>query len=389
MDNEIFAIARVGLSVDVTATIEDDSCVIGISMTFKIDLIIFAGLPAPSERAVSLAPTLRTNAREYLQDKATILKNIYTGWENYLNNYQNRISGIVFQSMSDVEASLKEIVLEQVDVRSRIERIIDDVYSEFKTANLSDEDTEATLKFLSNCYQIIRDLSISVTLGKQSLELNIEPTEGAEAIRKELLKKYSKHKIMEKIKKRRSISESIIKKREEVGDLKATFFDYEDKLFAADEQNSAAMKKVECRKASMPLIKKAIEEWNALEASSLKIRLDTLNSEIAEYEKKIEELSADKGLFSKKKSQLVIAEINKFLNEARQEKAMLEKQIDTCKYSTSEDQFAYISEAQVEGNSELAKMSKEMNAIKEKMVKLKGEIEKLLADYEIIVKEFA
>ena len=389
MDNEIFAIARVGLSVDVTATFEDDSCVIGISMTFKIDLIIFAGLPESSARAASLAPTLKTNAREYLQDKATILKNIYTGWENYLNNYQNRISGIEFQSMSDVEASLKEIVLEQIDVRSRIERIINDVYSEFKTANLSVEDTEATLKFLSNCYQIIRDLSISVTLGKQTLELNIEPTDGAESIRKELLKNYSKHKIMEKIKKRRSISESIIKKREEVSELKATFFDYEDKLFAADEQNSAAMKKVECRKASMPLVQKAIEEWNALEASSLKTRLDTLNSEIAEYEKKIEELSADKGLFSKKKSQLVIAEINKFLNEARQERDALEKQIANCKYSTTEDQFAYISEAQVEGNSELTKMSKEMNAIKDKMVKLKGEIEKLLADYETIVKEFA
>lgn len=389
MDNEIFAIARVGLSVDVTATIEDDSCVIGISMTFKIDLIIFAGLPAPSERTVLRAPTLKTNAKEYLQDKALKLKAIYSDWESYLNNYQNKISGTVFKSMADVEKRMKEIVLEQVAVRGRIEEIIGEVYSEFKTANLNVDDTEATLKFLSNCYQLIRDLSLSFTLGKQTLELNIEPTDGAESIRKELLKNYSKNKIMEKIKKRRTISEAIISKREEVSELKATFFDYEDKLFAADEQNSAAMKKVECRKASMSLVKKAIEEWNALEMSSLKTRLDILNSEIAEYEKKIAELSADKGLFSKKKSQLVIDEINKFLSAARQERDALEKQINSCKYSTTEDQFAYISEAKLEGNSELTKMSKEMNAIKEKMVKLKAEIEKLLAEYETIVKEFA
>lgn len=389
MDNEIFAIARVGISVDVTATFEDDTCVIGISMTFKIDLIIFAGLPAPSEKKVSIAPTLKTNAKEYLQDKAAILKNIYIGWENYLDNYKNRISGTVFHSMSDVEAGLKEIVHEQVDVRSRIERIIGDVYSEFKSARLSEEDTEATLKFLSNCYQMIRDLAVSVTLGKQSLELNMEPTDGAESIRNELLKKYAEHKIMEKIKKRRSISESIVSKRDEIGELKATFFDYEDKLFVSDEHRSAALKKVECRKGSMPLIKKAIEEWNALEMPSLKTRLEILNTEIAEYEKKIAELSADTGFFSRRKSQLAMEEINKFLSASRQERDALEKQIEGCKYSTAEDQFAYISEAQVEGNPEFARLNKEMDAIKEKMVKLKGEIEKLLAEYETIVKEFA
>ena len=82
-------------------------------------------------------------------------------------------------------------------------------------------------------------------------------------------------------------------------------------------------------------------------------------------------------------------EINKFLSASRQERYALEKQIETCKYSTAEDQFAYISEARVEGNPEFARLNKEMDAIKEKMVKLKGEIEKLLAEYETIVKEFA
>lgn len=390
MDNEIFAIARIGISIDVTATIKDDACVIGISMTFKMDLIIFSGLPAASGKSVPKSLTLDSNVKKYLQEKALKLKDIHNEWENYLNNYyDNRLSGKVFGSMSEVENHLKEITLEQIVVRGRIEEIIEEINSELKKATLSEEETELTLKFLSNCYQLIRDLSISVSLGKHTLDMNIAPTDSANSIRKALLRKYAKKKIIEAIKKRRQISESIIEKREEVSELTAIYFDYEDQLVAENERNSAEEKMVQARKISMPLINSAIEDWNSLELKSLKKRLNIINQEIVMYEKRIEELSADKGLFSKKKSQLVIAEINKFLNEARQEKAMLEKQIDTCKYSTTEDQFAYISEAQVEGNSELAKMSKEMNAIKEKMVKLKGEIEKLLADYEIIVKEFA
>ena len=129
MGIEIVAIASIRVGLSLTASNEDGSCAIGLSLTFRIDVIIFACLPAPKDRtalpsSVKKAP-LETDATAYLQEKTFQLKDLYTGWERYLKKYQSKIAGTVFSSMSEVEDKMKEIVREQVVVRGKIEKIIE------------------------------------------------------------------------------------------------------------------------------------------------------------------------------------------------------------------------------------------------------------------------
>ena len=378
MGNEIGMIATLEISGSMTATFEDDHCTIQLSVTFKLSISIFAELP-PQKTSAPRAPMLGLDTAKYIESKLFELQSIYRDWEKYVSRRGAEISLRTYASMDGVMDELKTIQLEQIEAKNSIERIIAQIYEDMKYASMSADDQTEVLKLLSNCYQAIRDLSISITLGNQFLDMNALVSDECDAIRKDLMTKYSRKKIMSSIKERKRISESIIAKREEVSDLNASYWECEGILSSQQEQKIVEARKKECRMRLMPSLNGLVPFWNGLEESSLRARLCAMQTEIEVLEKRIVELSAEKGMFTKKKAQNAVAEIGKLLETKTALKNELERKLQNREYSVSVNSLKIL---QPVGESRESEDSQEkLKQISVQLTQVREEIEALVADY--------
>lgn len=214
--SDIVAIASVGVSIDLTAL--DDGCAIGISISFRIDIVLFEGLPGSYNYKPSRNYDLNS-AKQYMKSCMVKLKKIYEDWESYLQLCQRELQGVVFGSMDDVTAHASKIIIRRNDFVNEIENLIVEIDNEMKKYKNSDGKTkELFLIMLSNCYQAIRDLTVTFNIGEHPLEIDVLMLEELETIRDRYLSNsyYSNMEIMKKIVKRREISERIINSKKSI-----------------------------------------------------------------------------------------------------------------------------------------------------------------------------
>lgn len=165
---------------------------------YHMDKALFAGLkPAPISRYHYTPTDANTLARNFLYETTAELQKVYMDWGNYLGT----------------ELDILKVAMEQNTYRKRILEIIrkiDDRMQNYRMISIDDALREKMLNLMSNCCQIIRDLSVEIKAEDATVvQAAAIPTEAQDTLEKWMMR-YESYDIVKKIRERSALSEKII-----------------------------------------------------------------------------------------------------------------------------------------------------------------------------------
>lgn len=197
---------------------------IGICITFTADSItIFIGI-ATYGKLEPIAPREiidNVHAEKVLKHNNMELKAISDEWENVLSSERETMSQKVLSTQDELNKAVISLVKKQMDICGKIEDLIINTYEDFEKYKKENDDPTAIdnyLIFISNCYQLIRDFTLTLVFGDAVIENRYSLSDKADRISKELEKKYGKSDLGVKILRRRDKSEEILANRQKIAD---------------------------------------------------------------------------------------------------------------------------------------------------------------------------
>ena len=327
--SDIIALARVDVSVGLS--ISDDGCSIGIVISFRINILMFASLPNNYSYKPSKTYTDR-DANEYLKHCMSKLKKVYTDWERYMNENQESLRGRVFSSLDDVVEDAQKIIIRRKDFEEQIRKLIRDIDAEIpKYSQCSSKVQDSFLIMLSNCYQAFRDLTVTITIGEYSMEMDVVLNDEMVKLRNKYFSdsKYSNSMSMEKIKKRRSLSEQILETQVNRSTKRIEMSDYNAKL--ADVSQRLEEAKILDAKAEdvKQMLCESVEQCCADCKISIDKQISLAKAEIDKLVQKRNELeeTAKKSAFGKKKLFAQKECVDRYIAQLEKECASLEERV--------------------------------------------------------------
>ena len=231
MSEELIGFAS--LSVGIRATISDDNSVIELCITFRLDIWIFEGIPDYLSSTRRRASALSSDI-DFIKYQTSKLKSVYNSYESYLKEIQEKEKGVVVDSMEELKAKLIPIAEEQVKYVEKIEKIIYEKDERMKTTRM---EKEGFLVLLSNCIQLIKDLTITFDFGEQAIRIPIKPSDYSLEVWNRWYDSYCDEEVINSLKKRTVLSDELetlecdcIKIRNDLVELSRNLAKYEKDL---------------------------------------------------------------------------------------------------------------------------------------------------------------
>ena len=205
-------LARVGVSIGITASYSGAGCTIGISITFSVDLYFISNISSSSYKRVENIETqkVKTN-KEILSENKETLEKLYDIWAKYIDRYQSDQSLKIIKNQQELNDEILKVGKEQYRIRALIENVIYGIDEFLTNKKLNESEIKQCYILLSTAYQLIRDLSLTFCLGEMSLRSSVDCSERAEEISKKWLAKDDNIDVISLIKLRRDYSREIEK----------------------------------------------------------------------------------------------------------------------------------------------------------------------------------
>ena len=385
MYNELLAIAQVDVTVGITATIGNNECSLDISITFRFNVFIFEGIPSGYEyNENQYRPEYKIDVDSFVLNKTCELKQAFDEWRAYLEKHQTRVGTKIFGTMEELTEDLKTVCIEQIRVQQEIEHIIKESYERLQETS-STEDKEKLLKLISNCYQLIRDLSVSFHFGGQILELNAEISPEAEDIRKNILKKYKNDKNMPLYIKRKETSEKIIDCNNRISDINANVLEYQNSIDEINGSKKYDLWLCEQKKKSKNIFDEFFAKWDSKNKEAQSKDIAIIEESIEQINKEINLLKEKRNLFNRKKTDCTIEEFEGILAKTMERKENLTKKISENKILTLQANLE--KELQREEDN-LNNQYKNLEGIESSLVKEKDKLEAVRKERDDLVAEY-
>ena len=233
MSGELIGVAS--LTVGISATISDDDSVIAVSITFRLDVWIFEGIPDYSS-STSRGQSAITSDIDFIKNQASKLKSIYNSYEKYLEGIREKEKGVVIDSMEELKAKLAPIFEEEMKYVQKIEKIVYDIDERMNTTRM---EKEGFLVLLSNCIQLIKDLTITFGLGEQAIRFPIKPSDSCLEVWNRWADSYCDENVVSSLKKRAVLSDELEKLECDCVDIQNDLVDLARELANREEDLKA------------------------------------------------------------------------------------------------------------------------------------------------------
>ena len=281
--------------------------IIGVSITFDfarscifINISIY-GVFAP----VEARPTYDgAHAASFLKTKNIRLKEICDQWDSFLETEARRINGKGIETQEELNEDIVKIAAKQMETCGEIENILSDAYTDLNKYKATfDDDTVINnyLIFISNCFQLIRDLTMTFAFGNLEIQNRHELNATSKRISEDLTKTYKRRALGKQIMARKDKSEEILNNRAKIAKYKEDLQGFRESMeagIAEREDIVAAIKRGEENKDVIPdMLHDLAEEEQTLLAGRierLRSRQQQLSEKADDIKKEIESLKHGK-----------------------------------------------------------------------------------------------
>ncbi|MCR5586247.1 MAG: hypothetical protein K6F77_01795 [Lachnospiraceae bacterium] len=220
---ELLSISKIGTEVDIDTEFTKEYMSISIPITYRVDNMLFSGFfGATNSGRQNINMTQRTygmdDCTEFLSQQKAEIQGIYEEWiVSVLINQKE--SEKVYDSEEAAKAPIEKALLDRKSMASRIERIIGKTKSEFDlylTKHANAKIQQKFLLFISDCCQIIRDMTLSFVVAGQNKMLPYNLNEEVTKARQLLIANYQTDPVFKAIAKRGEVSFQIISETNEI-----------------------------------------------------------------------------------------------------------------------------------------------------------------------------
>ena len=389
-------IARVGVSIGITAYFPDEGVSIGISITFSVDVFIIRGLSGGNYhgKKIGVGNQVFKSTEDRIAEKRKELSSLYGIWSDFLERNRNDSKLKYIRTMEELKEEILKVGKEQYRVRSIVENLIFDLDELMTNTRMSSIELEQCYILLSNAFQLIRDLSITFCLGEMSLRNSIDCSEEAEKVAEKWIAKGTDIAVINSIIQRREFSREIDRLTNIVIDKSNDYVEYSRTVKTIESEIKSLKERCERTKKYNSINDSLLHSEN--EISHLNSILETKSNRIKKYENEKQSIQAEivnLGFmsFGKKKG------LNQRLIEVETEIQKIRQEIDDSRRKLDNLKSKELDETQVNiinplqndinyKNDEMQKIKEKMNECESTVESLSSEIDELLKKYEVATK---
>lgn len=387
---EVLVEIYISMQTSITALCtNEDGDTIGISLTFVVDIYIFARLDIDRLPEKSSVNDKVSEANTYLINQSKRLQDQYNNWSMYIEKCNKDNATNIARNWDDVKSIISPIVIMGSRIRDEIDNLLLDTDNKYRNDYEDLNNTELDNKFLlfeANCLQIEKDLAITFGIDQWNLYQTFNPSKAVANRYNDMKNHVGKSKELDLVLKREEVSDKISALTKKITDIKndrngAVFSIPELKNKIKDENNA-----LDRKSSTSP--SHYIKEINDIESQFAEALTSKKDMLVNSLNSQIDLLRSDKKAkkFEKVMSWIdeTIDKENKFINVFNNSNHMLDTEINN-----SVDKELDKSNKNVEAaKEEIAKCEAIIVECDKNIAKVKEELENLAHEYSELVKEW-